>query len=257
VHIDTAEPSLYAYPRHTWINGREHIQLTYTYWFPRHRTLYLPNSANCASCAPVRTKLIDAEAGRIEGATLRITLDEQLQPAIFETLLNCGCYHRCYVSRSVESASCTQYGSPDTDKSYCVERIIPGKFDWIIPEIISTDGPCRRPLLFTRAGYHGLAGVCFDESAIAGHTLLNQRTYALRPYDALERLSIGSEYRSMFGPDGLVHGAGRLEGILMAPTGMLSAGQPRQRGTQLLHWDQYDFDDPRLLENCLRLPHGL
>ena len=33
---------------------------------------------------------------------------------------------------------------------------------------------------------------------------------------------------------------------------MLSAGQPRQRGTQLILWDQWDFDDPQLLARGLR-----
>jgi hypothetical protein len=35
---------------------------------------------------------------------------------------------------------------------------------------------------------------------------------------------------------------------------MLNAGQPRQRGTQLINWDQFDFDDPRLFEKTVRLP---
>ena len=55
-------------------------------------------------------------------------------------------------------------------------------------------------------------------------------------------------------PNGLVRGAERLEGTLFKPLGMLNAGQPRQRGTQLIQWDQYDLDDPRLLEKTLRLP---
>jgi hypothetical protein len=59
---------------------------------------------------------------------------------------------------------------------------------------------------------------------------------------------------SMFLDNGLVRGAERLEGAIFTPLGMLSAGQPRQRGTQLINWDQFDFDDPRLLERTLRLP---
>jgi hypothetical protein len=60
----------------------------------------------------------------------------------------------------------------------------------------------------------------------------------------------------MFGSDGLVHNAGRKEGLLLAPTGMLSAGQPRQLGTMKIRMDAYDQDDPRLLEEGLRLPNG-
>ncbi len=58
----------------------------------------------------------------------------------------------------------------------------------------------------------------------------------------------------MFGADGLVHNAGRPVGYLLAPTGMLSAGQPRKRGTQRVRWDDYLFDDPHFLERTLRLP---
>ncbi len=236
IEIETSAPSVYGYVKHTWINGQAHVQLTYTHWFPRHPAL----------------KSLDTEAGEIEGATLRITLDHANRPAIFETVSNCGCYHRCYVATSVESAACGEFGKPVDGKSLCTERAIEGKMDWIVPETVDLPDAPQRPLLFSRAGYHGLAGLSFDRS-----DLLGEHRYALRPYETLERLPIRSAFRSMFGGDGLVHNAGRLEGFLLAPTGMLSAGQPRQRGTQLLHWDQYDFDDPHLLEHCLRLPSGL
>ena len=51
-----------------------------------------------------------------------------------------------------------------------------------------------------------------------------------------------------------LRGAERREGFLLSGLGMLSAGQPRERGTQMIHFDQYDFDDPHLLEEFLRLP---
>jgi hypothetical protein len=67
---------------------------------------------------------------------------------------------------------------------------------------------------------------------------------------------LGDGVASMFGGDGLVHNAGRGEGWLLAPTGMLSAGQTRQLGTMKIRMDAYDYDDPRLLERNLRLPDG-
>jgi len=239
VIIDTTAPSVYAYGQHTWINGKQCLQLTYTHWFPRHP----------------RLKPMDAEAGVIEGATLRITLDANDRPAVFETVLNCGCYHRCYPAESLETVACGAFGRPLDGKRFCIERTMGGKMDWIIPETVADpDGDREIPVLFSRAGYHGLSGVEWGTPDLDNRTVLRRFTYTLRPYEELEHLPVGNGYRSMFDADGLVRGARRWEGVLMAPTGMLSAGQPRQRGTQLLHWDQYDFDDPHLLEQCLRLP---
>ncbi len=254
VVIDTQEPTVYAYGGHTWINGQRHVQLTYTYWFPAHPKL----------------KRFDPEKGSIEGATLRVTLDQNSRPMLIETVLCCGCYHRCYPAAHVEQAACAQYGEPAEGKTLCIERDVAGRMDWIVPETV--DVPSNHPghpILFSRAGFHGPAGVTFDASELDSRTVLARRAYGLHCYDELEQLPIGGAEAadaagdtphggigSMFEPNGLVRGAGRLEGKLLVGTGMLSAGQPRQRGTQLLHWDQYDFDDPHLLERCLRLPDG-
>ncbi len=239
VAIDTGTPSMYAYWQYTWVSGVKRLQLAYTYWFPEHPKL----------------KPIDTESGRIEGATLRMTLDATDRPAVFETVLACGCYHRCYVAERVERAACRENDIPLSGKSFCVEQSVPDKIDWIIPEIVPVlDQTSEHPIVFSRAGYHGIAGISFDRQELRNRHIREDRQYTLRSYEELERLPVGDGFGSMFDSDGLVRGAGRLEGMLLAPTGMLSAGQPRQRGTQLLHWDQYDFDDPHLLDHCLRLP---
>ncbi len=240
VRIDTAVPSVYAYWRYAWIHGRRHLQLTYTYWFPRHPKL----------------KRFDPEAGRIEGAVLRITLDEADRPALFETLLACGCYHRCYPSQALEEEACRAFGGPEPGKRFCVERHRPEKLvDWIVPETVAVPrGEQARPLLFSRAGYHGPAGISFRLEELESRTIREQSRYTIRCYEELEHLPVEGGYGSMFDSRGLVRGANRLEGSLLGGTGMLRAGHPRARETQLLHWDQYDFDDPHVLERSLRLP---
>lgn len=240
VVVGTAQASVYAYSQYAIIHGKRRLQLTYTYWFPRHPAL----------------KPLDAEKGRIEGATLRITLDADHRPAIFETLLNCGCYHRCYPAEHVEAAACREHGAPVRGKSLCIERAMPGKIDWIVPETVEVPVSPARPVLFSRAGYHGPAGVGFDKHELDTRTIHERSSYILLAYENLEHLPFGNRHASMFESNGLVRGAGRPEGTYLALTGMLSAGQPRQRGTQRVHWDQYDFDDPHLVETCLRLPGG-
>ena len=63
------------------------MQLVYTHWYPEHPAL----------------KKNDAEHGKPEGVTLRLTLDADHRPALMETVYNCGCYHRLYPSECLEA----------------------------------------------------------------------------------------------------------------------------------------------------------
>lgn len=241
VEIDVTQPTVYGYARTVLIGGQPHVQLTYAIWYPMHPKLKQP---------------FDAEAGKIDGATLRITLDSQHRPAIIETLNNCGCHHRLYPSDSLEAAAMEQHGKPLPDKALAIERDVTGKYDLIIPKVLKLDGASDgRALIRIRAGTHSVVDVDFTDAHHPGEPVVEHKGYTLLPYGDLERLQTpGGKIVSMFEPSGLVRGAERLEGDLFRPLGMLSAGQPRQRGTQLIHWDQYDFDSPKLLESTLRLP---
>jgi hypothetical protein len=239
ITIDTAQPAVYGYARTVLIAGRPHVQLIYAIWYPEH---------------PRLKGAFDPEAGKIDGATIRITLDARKQPALFETLNNCGCHHRIYPTLAIEAAARAQFGAPLSGKLFSVERDVEGKYDLIIPKAIDSSAG-ERPLVRCRAGTHAVVDVDFTDKHHAGEPVAQRRGYSLLSYDDLESLrSPGGKVMSMFESNGLVRGAERMEGELFKPLGMLNAGQPRQRGTQLIHWDQYDFDSPKLLENTLRIP---
>ncbi len=238
VEINPSDPTVYAYTRHIKIAGKPHTQLTYTYWFPEHPKL----------------KSNDPEAGHTEGLTLRLTLNQREEPIAFETLYNCGCYHRLYPSADLEAAALQAFGKPEKGKQFAIERRVPWKFDTIVPKVVQTQGTGNRPVIRNRAGWHGIVNVAMDEQ---GHEdeVDSEISYTLRPYDDLEQLiTPDGQMVSMFYDNGLVKGAQRLEGVFFTPAGLLSSGQPRQRGTQMIHWDHYDFDDPELLNKLLRLP---
>lgn len=236
--IDTEKPVVYGYTRTVLLRDQAHLQLIYAIWYPEHPKLRSP---------------VDPEAGKIDGATIRITLDSQLRPAVFETLNNCGCHHRIYPTRQLEEHAKQEHGAPLQGKLYAVERDVKGKYDLIIPRLIDPTAG-ERPIVRCRAGTHAVVDVDFvnrNPDEPVARTL----PYQLRSYDELEQLRTPEGRTvSMFLDNGLVRGAERLEGAIFTPLGMLSAGQPRQRGTQLINWDQFDFDDPRLLERTLRLP---
>ena len=241
VAIDVSAPTVYAYAREIRIYGRSHVQLVYTHWYPEHPAL----------------KKNDAEHGKPEGVTLRLTLDADHRPALMETVYNCGCYHRLYPSEKLESDAKAQFGAPEKGKALAIERNVSMKIDMIVPKTVTVTDPDARPAIRCRAGWHGIVDVAFAEGAHAKE-VTRQVEYALRPYEDLERLTLpdGRGFTSMFYDNGLVKKAQRPEGVFFTPAGLLSAGQPRQRGTQLIHWDHYDFDDPHLFERTLRLPRS-
>ncbi len=228
VLVQTDQPTLYAYERRTMIHGREFPQLVYCWWFPERPPM----------------QPLDPEAGPVDGSTLRITLDSHGQPAVAEVIENCGCYYLCLVSEQIEQRARQEYSAPQTGPA---QGPVAGRF---VPPAESG----RRPIVFSHAGTHRVTSVKFDPRVLESKTARARQRYALRSYDELENMPTGSGRASMFGTDGLVHNAGRLEGWWLAPTGMRSAGQPRQRGTQLICWDKQSFDDPHLLEKNLRLP---
>ena len=238
VSIDTRSPIVYGYTRTVLLGDEPHVQLIYAIWYPAHPKLRDP---------------VDPEAGHIDGATIRITLDSQLRPATCETLNNCGCHHRIYASRDLEELAKREHGEPPAAKGYSLERDVKGKYDLIFPKLIDP-GAGAHPFVRCRAGSHAIVDVDFVNRR-PNEPVSQTVHYALRSYDELEQLRTpDGRTVSMFLDNGLVRGAERLEGAIFTPLGMLSAGQPRQRGTQLINWDRFDFDDPRLLEHTLRLP---
>ncbi|HPF39067.1 MAG TPA: hypothetical protein P5081_06510 [Phycisphaerae bacterium] len=240
VNVDTAAPTVYAYTHKAVIHDREHLQLVYCWWFPEHPAMSQG----------------DPEAGKVDGATIRITLDSRNQPAIVETIQNCGCHIRCFASAALNSEALR--GDGDADPARVALEKPPGAKPRLdITSLFDAPANASVPRLnvISRAGYHDVVAIEPENEATTNGNGAATRHYTLEPYDTLENLPTRFGRASMFGPDGLVHNAGRLEGWLLAPTGMRSAGQPRQRGTQLVCWDALNFDDPHLLEKTLRLPN--
>ncbi len=239
VHIDPAEPAVYAHTSQAKVNGRVYQQLNYVWWFPER---------------PAMT-VRDLGAGHIDGSMIRITLDSDGQPIFVESSLNCGCAHEVFVSGGVESAARNAFGAPLDGKRFAVEKSVSGKHDVVVIDTFDVGPNASHPLVLSSAGYHDVYQIKFNASETIDSTeIAEEASYRVLDYATLDRLPLGAGVASMFGPDGLVHNAGRPEGYLLAPSGMLSAAQPRKRGTQRIRWDDHLHDDPHLLEKTLRVP---
>ena len=237
--VDVSRPASYAYVDRLPIrHGTELTQLVYTFWYPEHPKLKKP---------------IDVEHGDVEGITLRLTLDPAGVPRLFETVYNCGCSHRLFVDRRLEAAAAAEYGAPEEGRPYSVQRHLDGKIDWIVPELVDVV-PGERPWLFVRSAFHLPAAVRFAPPSSLEAAVTGEESYEVVAYEELERMPFEGRPLGVFDDTGLVRGAHRLEGLVLMPLGLYHAGHPRQRRTQLIHFDQADFDDPGIYERYLRLP---
>jgi len=235
--VDSGAPALYAFVDSKPLQGRAVRQLGYVLWYPRHPKM----------------KGFDPEAGPLDGWTIRVSLDAQDTPVLVESVSNCGCYYKIFPADALERKAAAAWTTPLQGKTWHLEQDVPRKFDAVVPETVSgLDASAQSLVVYFSAGHHQLVTV--RSRAQAGTLPTAAVAYTLRDYAELEHLPLNGHAASLFGMDGLVRGAHRDECNLLTPSGLYHAGHPRQRETQMIYFDEADFDDPQLLERYLRLP---
>ena len=252
VHVDTSKPTVYGYWLKRPIHGRDRYQLVYTAWYPERPALVS----------------LDPDAGAVDGVVIRLTLDTQNRALVYETMSACGRFHQFYPMDRLEQAACKQFGDPAGAQAFALANVLPEPNVGPVIRMVVAGGDAAgstttqpvgcagRAAVFCTAGRHLCDAVRSRRDRAVPDDPARSRTYRLAPYRQLETIRVLGQYHNMFGPDGLVRGASRTVGTWMMPLGVLSAGQPRQRGTQVIHLDETDFDDPDLLDRYLRLPNG-
>ncbi len=233
--VDSAQPALYAFVRRVRMQGSEVRQLSYTLWYPRHPKL----------------SRFDPEAGPLDGWTVRLTLDAQGVPQLVESVSNCGCYYKIFPNDQLEQRAAAEFPLMLPDKHFHLEQHQVTRFDAVVPETITNLTPDTRLIVYFSAGHHQLITV---RAAANSTVAATAEPYQLRAYEELETLPLDGHAVGLFGSDGLVRSAHRPECTLLSPSGVYHAGHPRQRETQMIYFDEADFDSPRLLEEYLRLP---
>lgn len=212
------------------------MQLTYTYWFPSH-----PHKM-----------FLDLEAGRFEGLTFRVTLNESGDPIIYESVLACGCFHGAYVDAAVEEAALAMHGKPGDGSKFVVERNLTDRMPMVIHGVAKErpEGNVR-PILYIEAGTHIFNGM---RIASCNGIKSEPEEMAIYPYKKLENQPGKTHALSMFDKNGNVYNAERLESIVLSALGMFKAGHPRQHLLQKINFDEAYLDDPDLFANYLRIP---
>jgi hypothetical protein len=242
--VVAGRPTVYAIYQKRPIEGHDHIQLTYTAWYPAHP----------------RMKMIDLEEADIDSCVVRVTLDGSNAPLFFETIAACGCFHKVFVDKRLEDAAVKSFGTPEKGKKFCIQKTIDEGIDWEVAGVVDepADRP-RRPVVFVKAGDHKVIGMgCAARLRVPPKESVH--SYLLTDYADLYSVQVkDSQERKPFfdlGKGGKVWGAERKEGLLFKLAGVDAAGQPRANDQIKMHFDQSTWDDVSTYKKYLRLPDG-
>jgi hypothetical protein len=238
-------PIVYAIFKKLPIDGHEHVQLTYTAWYPAHP----------------RMKAIDLQEAEVDSCVLRITLDADHAPLFYETIAACGCFHKVFVEHWLEDAAKQTFGAPEKDKKFSVERTVKNGIDWEVAGVVDEprEQP-RRPVVFLKAGDHKVIGMG-SAARLRVPPAAEKHPYELTSYADLYVIPVdaSTEQAAFFDMKngGKVRGAERKkEKFFLSFMGVDSAGQPRADDQIKLHFDESTWGDPTIYSKYLRLPPG-
>lgn len=208
--VDTERPAVYFLPTLTRFGELSLLQINYFVWF---------------SMRPERG-IDDYAAGKLDGLIWRVTLDENGEALLHDTIHACGCYH---------------FGFPA--QSLLRRRNERPQHAMLLPQ---KQVPGGRIAVRIQSGTHSVQRVLGTREVRAS----SKHSYSLRRYEELLSLPHpDGGTRSLFGQDGLVAGTERSERFWLWPSGIKSPGAMRQWGRHATSFvGKAYFDAPFLLE---------
>ena len=217
--VDAALPAIFVRATHTRYRDQVLPQLVYTVWFPER-----PKDGP-----------FDLLGGRLDSVVWRVTLAEDGEPLLFDTIHGCGCYHLFFPTPRATPLP----PPPDTLDEHA---FVPAR----LPRL--ADG--ERVVVRIAPGTHYVSAVAAVPAPSVG-------TLRLHPADeaSLRSLPDGAGgRRSLYGPDGIVRGSERGERYVFWPMGVAEPGAQRQWGRHATAFvGRRHFDDADLLERNFRL----
>ena len=212
VGVDTTRAQMHVRLSHSPFAGALRAQLVYSIWFPSR-----PKAGT-----------LDLLGGLLDGITWRVTLGEDGQPLLYDTIHNCGCYHQFFPTARVRA------------------RPAPGGLDeWaFVPQALPAPREGERTVVRVASRTHYLQRVSVVASPQDSSILPMVHDDSLRSLP----LPAGGR-RSLFDADGIVRGSERGERWLFWPMGGREPGAMRQWGRHATAFlGRRHFDDPDLLD---------
>lgn len=214
--IDTSSLKIYTLVSHTKLEGKYLLQLSYMIWFSERP----------------KTGAFDMLGGALDGLIWRVTLAQNGDVLLYDTIHPCGCYHLFFPTEKLPAKP----PHPSLQEHA------------FIPQAAPSLRQGQRPTLWIESATHYLVRVTDDLPVAATN-------YVLADYDQLRSIEKpDGTRRSLFQPDGLIAGTQRGERLLFWPMGIASAGAMRQWGHHATAFvGTRHFDDPDLIEKAFEL----
>ena len=215
--IDTKRSMSFQCLSFSRFKGKILTQLNYIVWFP----------------ARPKENAFDIFGGFLDGLIYRVTLDIHGQPLLYETVHNCGCYHKFYPS----------------DRLQVLPRIDYAEKPLVLQAPAADPNSARMGIALESRTHYVKSLYPLPREIKTGAV-----GYALADYDQLRSLQYSAHaHRSFFSEDSLVNGSERLERYILWPTGVLSPGAMRQWGRHAVAFvGKRHFDDPHLIEKIFQ-----
>ena len=116
---------------------------------------------------------------RVQG--IRMTLDTNGVPIIYEVLGQCAGLRQIYLTQSVEAAARAAFGSALPGRRHSAERSLDEAPGVIVPRVIDDPPAVMGPMLYLRAGTHEVATLICRCMAAQVRTLSGTAIFELRP----------------------------------------------------------------------------
>jgi hypothetical protein len=212
IQIDPERPTVYYYFSHAFLKGEPVLQINYVFWY----------SERAGESSPW------IERGRVDGLTLRVSLDLRGKPFMVDVMNNCGCYH---------------FFAPAQDRAV---QILSRPFgpDPFVPQRLPAVPSGNQLGVRITSGWHRAVRLLSVEE------VADSIPYELVPYDNLKALPHEMDgTKSLFDGKGIVKGSQRPERFILFSMGIPQIGSMREQGhhaIDLIH--RVTFDDPHLFD---------
>ena len=173
--LDLAQPALYVSADSVHVNGKAHARFTYVWVYDLAGEKRMGLAGTLA--LPGRFALPVAMQG------VRMTLDKDGQPGIWEVLADGSGARVVFVSASVEAAALAEFGQPLARRRYAVERGVEEAPNVVVARVID-DGPMPMgPIVHVRASDYSVSTLICRCMAVQVKKLSGTETYALASWD--------------------------------------------------------------------------
>jgi hypothetical protein len=212
VEVNSEKPAVYYYLSHAFLKGEPILQINYVLWYSERAGERPPG----------------IEKGRLDGLTVRVSLDGQGNVFMVDVQNNCGCYH---------------FFAPQKER---IDQVLtrPLMFDAFVTQWLPIRPAGERLGVRINSGWHQV------QRLISVRESPNSSSYTLMPYAILEALPHQDGHtESIFNSNGIAKGSERIERFILFSMGIPSIGSMRQRGHHAIELiGKEHFDNPYLFD---------